>query len=282
MLADAPAPAPAPPRPRVGRRGGAVGPAQVGRAALVVYASVAVLIPLAALVGRAGALGPARFVDAVTTLQARDALLLTVGTSALATLVNTVAGLGVAWVLARDRFWGQGVLNAVVDLPFALPTVVAGVTLYTLYGPESPLHLNATGSWTGITLAVTFVTLPLTVRGVQPLLEGRAFTAERAAETLGASPARIFATITLRELAPAILTGAGLAFARALGEYGSVVFISNNLPYRTEVASSYIYSLTDAGDTGAAAAVSVTLLLGALAVMAVVHRVAGRSQRWYA
>jgi sulfate transport system permease protein len=185
----------------------------------------------------------------------------------VATLVNTLAGLATAYVLVRDSFPGKAVLNTLIDLPFALPTVVAGVTFYTLYGPDSPFHVNITGTWLGITVAIMFVTLPFCVRSVQPVLESLQRDVESAAATLGASTFRIFRTVVLPALTPSLLTGAGLAFARALGEYGSVVFISNNLPFHSEVASSYVYSLLSSNDNQGAAAVSIALLCGGLIVL---------------
>lgn len=233
----------------------------------LLYLSLIVLIPLAALLTKAFSGGVGAFWDAVSAKESLDALGLTLLCAAVGSLVNAVAGLATAWVLVRDRFPGQGLLNSVIDLPFALPTVVAGVTLYTLYGPLSPMHVNVTGMWVGITLAITFVTLPFTVRAVQPVLQAMTFSAESAASTLGASAPRVFATVTLPALLPALLTGTGLAFARAIGEYGSVVFISNNLPYRSQVASSYVYSLTTSGQTASAGAVAVALLSIALIVL---------------
>ncbi len=232
------------------------------------YVSLVVLIPFAALVTKAFSGGPGAFFAAVTQRESLDALGLTLLCAFVASAINAVAGLATAWVLVRDRFIGQGALNAVIDLPFALPTVVAGVTYYTLYGPRSPLRVNITGTWIGVTVAIMFVTLPFTVRSVQPILEALTFNAEAAASTLGASSARVFRTVTLPALLPALLTGTGLAFARAIGEYGSVVFISNNLPYRSQVASAYIYSLANTNQTRSAGAVSVALLVIALVVLA--------------
>jgi len=231
------------------------------------FYSLIVLIPLAALVSSAFTNGWGAFWRAATQVEALDAYELTIGCAVLGALINAVSGLGIAWVLARDAFWGKAVLNALIDLPFALPTVVAGVTFYTLYGPHSPVHLTLTGTWVGITVAVVFVTLPFSVRSVQPVIETMSFTAEAAAATLGASNTRIFRTITLPTLLPAIVTGAGLAFARAMGEYGSVVFISNNLPFKTQVASSYIYSLSSAGDNIGAAAAAVMMMVIALVAL---------------
>jgi len=245
----------------------------------VLYLSLIVLIPLAALLTNAFNGGLGSFWRAITQTEAIDALRLTLLCSLGAALLNAVAGTATAWILVRDRFVGQGVLNAIIDLPFALPTVVAGVTFYTLYGPLSPVHVNVTGTWIGITLAIMFVTLPFTVRSVQPVLESLTFNAEAAAATLGASSAHVFRTITLPTLMPSILTGTGLAFARAIGEYGSVVFISNNLPYRSEVASSYIFSLSTSGQTNAAASVAVLLLFLALVVLAVFNLTSTRLAR---
>ena len=233
----------------------------------VTYLSLLVLIPLAALLTNAFNKGFGSFWSAVTQPESLDALRLTLLCAFVASAINAVAGLATAWILVRDRFVGQGILNAIIDLPFALPTVVAGVIFYTLYGPLSPFHVNVTGTWIGITVAIMFVTLPFSVRSVQPVLESLTFSAESAAATLGASPVRVFRTITLPALMPALLTGTGLAFARAIGEYGSVVFISNNLPYRSEVASSYIYSLAVSNQTNSAASVAVALLIIALALL---------------
>jgi len=251
----------------------------LGRGVAMLYVSLLVLIPLAALLTNAFNDGLASFWRAITQTEAIDAIRLTLLCSLGAALLNAVAGTATAWILVRDRFWGQGILNAVIDLPFALPTVVAGVTFYTLYGPLSPVHVNVTGSWIGITIAIMFVTLPFTVRSVQPVLESLTFSAEAAAATLGASSARVFRTITLPTLMPSILTGTGLAFARAIGEYGSVVFISNNLPYRSEVASSYIYSLSTSGQTNSAASVAVLLLILALVVLGVFNLTSTRMAR---
>jgi sulfate transport system permease protein len=245
----------------------------------ITYLSLIVLIPLAALLTNAFNKGLGSFWTAVTQTESIDALRLTLICAFIGSAINAVAGLATAWILVRDRFVGQGILNAIIDLPFALPTVVAGVIFYTLYGPLSPFHVNITGTWIGITVAIMFVTLPFTVRSVQPVLESLTFSAEAAASTLGASPIRVFRTITLPALMPAILTGTGLAFARAIGEYGSVVFISNNLPYRSEVASSYIYSLAVSDQTNSAASVAVALLVIALVLLIVFNVTAQRLAR---
>jgi sulfate transport system permease protein len=243
------------------------------------YISLLVLIPLAALLTNAFNHGLGAFWSAATGTESLDALRLTVTCSLLAATFNAVAGTATAFVLARDSFWGKAMLNTLIDLPFALPTVVAGVTFYTLYGPLSPFHVNITGSWVGITVAIMFVTLPFSVRSVQPVLESLSLDAEAAASTLGASPFHVFRTITLPAILPALLTGTGLAFARALGEYGSVVFISNNLPYRSEVASSYVYSLVSSGQVSSAASVAFVLLSCALVVLIASNVIARRLAR---
>jgi sulfate transport system permease protein len=247
----------------------------VAKGVAVGYISLLVMIPLAALLTNAFKGGPGAFWRAAISTESVDALKLTIVCSFLAAVFNAVAGTATAFVLVRDKFPGQGILNTIIDLPFALPTVVAGITFYTLYGPHSPFHVNITGSWIGITVAIMFVTLPFSVRSVQPVLESLSLDAEAAAATLGASSFRIFRTVTLPAILPALLTGTGLAFARALGEYGSVVFISNNLPYHSEVASSYVYSLVSSGQVASAASVAVVLLCLALLVL-IASNVIGR------
>lgn len=234
------------------------------------YVSLLLAIPLLALATHALAGGPAGWWTAVTQPEALRAIGLTVGCAALATLTSVLMGLATAWVLVRDTFPGKSMLNAIIDLPFALPTVVAGVTFMTLYGPQSPLHVNLAGTWMGIVVALLFVTLPFCVRTVQPVLETRSWTAEVASTSLGASKVRTFTHITLPSLLPSIATGAGLAFARAVGEFGSVVFISGNRPFHTEVGSAYIFMLTQSQNFDAAAAVSLALMVIALAVIVIV------------
>ncbi len=195
------------------------------------------------------------------------ALKLTLISSLAVAAFNAVAGVVIAWVLVRDEFRGKQAVNAVIDLPFALPTIVAGLTLLSLYGPNSPFHLNVADTRVGIFFALAFVTLPFSVRSVQPVLAELDRETEEAAASLGASSAGVLWRIILPSLAPAMLAGAGLAFARAVGEFGSVVLISGNLPFKTEVASSWIYSLTQSDDLSGAAAVSVVLVLIALLVL---------------
>jgi sulfate/thiosulfate transport system permease protein len=229
----------------------------IGGSLTAFYLGLVVMLPLAALVASSAGSG---FWAAVTASQGWAALKLTVLISLLVAVINTVTGLLVAWVLVRDDFPGKRLVNALIDLPFALPTIVAGLTLLSLYGKDSPVGLDLAYSRAGVGLALLFVTLPYVVRAVQPVLEEFDTEMEEAATSLGASATMVFGRIVLPNLWPALLTGAGLAFGRALGEFGSVVLISGNLPYRTEVASVYISGLIESGSPASAAAVSVVLL----------------------
>ena len=192
---------------------------------------------------------------------------MTLSLSAIVAVVNSIAGLAIAFVLVRDDFRGKAFLSAVIDLPFALPTIVAGLTLLALYGVNSPFHVNLAGTQLGVAAALLFVTLPFCVRSVQPVLAELDAETEEAAASLGASPPQVLRRIVLPSILPAVLAGAGLAFARAVGEFGSVVLISGNLPFKTEVASSKVYSLFESGDLPAASAVSVVLVAISLLVL---------------
>lgn len=238
-----------------------------GRSLSVTYLSLLVVLPIAAILSTAFAGGWGAFWAAVSQPEAVAALRLTLLCSLGVALFNSLAGLLIAWVLVRDEFRGKRIVSAVIDLPFALPTIVAGLTLLTLYGPNSPFGINVANSSIGILVALAFVTLPFSVRSVQPVLAEFDRETEEAAASLGASSPLILRRIILPSLAPAMLAGAGLAFARAVGEFGSVVLISGNLPFKTEVASSWIYSLSQSDELGAAASVSVVLILIALVVL---------------
>jgi len=228
------------------------------------YLSFIVLLPLAALAWRAAG---GSFWSTVSGPQAVSALELTLVASLAVASVNAVFGTLIAWVLVRDRFRGSSVVNAVIDLPFALPTIVAGLTLLSLYGPQSPVGINIAYTRTAIFLALLFVTLPFVVRTVQPVLHELDREVEEAAASLGASDAAIFRRIVLPNIAPAVLSGVALAFARAVGEFGAVVLISGNLPYRTEVASVFVFGQLESGNTAGAAAVSVVLLAISFAIL---------------
>ncbi len=259
------------PTSRRGRRSVGTAVARVGGPALAVtYLSLLVLLPLAALLSKALSGGWSPFWAAVTQPEAVAALELTLAASAIVAVVNSFAGMAIAFVLVRDDFRGKALVSAVIDLPFALPTVVAGLTLLALYGPHSPFHVNLAGTRLGVGAALAFVTLPFCVRSVQPVLAELDPETEEAAASLGATPRQVLRRVILPGIVPAVLAGAGLAFARAVGEFGSVVLISANLPFKTEVASSWIYSLTqsDAPDAlSAASAVSVVLVAVSLLVL---------------
>jgi sulfate transport system permease protein len=234
------------------------------------YLSVIVLLPLAALSWRAHGW------NAITSAQAVSSLKLTLGVSVLVALVNAVAGTMIAWTLVRDRFVGQGFVNALVDLPFALPTIVAGLTLLALYGPKSPAGINVAFTRWAILLALLFVTLPFVVRTVQPVLLELDTEMEDAAASLGAGRLATFRRVILPNVLPAILSGVALAFARAVGEFGSVVLISGNLPFKTEVVSVYVFGRIESGDAGGAAAASVVILTISFVVLLAI----GGFRRW--
>jgi sulfate transport system permease protein len=256
---------------------GGVGPLGLGVGGL--WLSLIVLLPLAAVATRSLDNGVGGLWDAVTAPAALAALVLTVVISLIVTLINVVAGTLVAWVLVRDEFPGKRYVNALIDLPFALPTIVASIVLLALYGPRSPigLHLNATRP--ALVIALLFVTLPFVVRSVQPVLIEVDREAEQAAASLGAGNWTIFRRIILPAMAPALLGGAGLAFARAIGEFGSVVLIGGGIPHKTEVASQYIAKQIEIDRPVNAAAVSMTLLAISFLVLLVLRVVATRGRR---
>ncbi len=204
------------------------------------------------------------------------ALKLTIGASIAVALVNAVVGTLLAWVLVRDDFRGKVLVNAVIDLPFALPTIVAGLTLLALYGPQSPVGIDLAYSRAAIVLAMLFVTLPFVVRTVQPVLLELDREMEEAAASLGAKESQIFRRIVFPNLFPGILSGVALAFAKAVGEFGAVVLITGNLPFDTEVASVYVFGQLESGNSGAAAAVSVVLLLLSFGILLLI----GGVRRW--
>jgi sulfate/thiosulfate transport system permease protein len=259
------------PRAERVRRGGGLG---LGIA--TGYLSGIVLLPLAAVLLRSTERGLDGFWRAVSNPQAVAALRLTLLVSLAVVVVNAVAGTAIAWVLVRDRFRGKAVVNALIDLPFALPTIVAGLTLLALYGPRGPVGVNVAYTKVGLTLALLFVTLPFVVRTVQPVLLELDTEMEEAARSLGARPAAVFRRIVFPNLLPAILSGAALAFARALGEFGAVVLISGNQPFRTEVAAVYIFGQIESDNVTGAAAVSVVLLGLSLLVLFAI----GGVRRW--
>ncbi len=242
------------------------GPA-LGRGLVTLYLSVIVLIPLAALVANSTDEGLSTFWAAIKNPEGWAALKLTLMASAIVVVVNLITGLAIAWVLVRDDFPGKKIVNSVIDLPFALPTIVAGITLLALYGDDSPIGIHAAYTKVAVVMALLFVTLPFVVRAVQPVLLELDRDMEEAAASLGASPFTVFRRIVLPNLRPALFAGAALAFARAIGEYGSLILLTGNTPYKTEVSSVFIFSQIESGNQVTAAALSVELLVIALAVL---------------
>jgi sulfate/thiosulfate transport system permease protein len=257
---------------------GGVGP--LGLGVTMVWLSLIVLLPLAALTVKALDGGLGGIWDAISAPSARAALVLTVVISLIVAAINVVVGTLIAWVLVRDEFRGKGLVNAVIDLPFALPTIVASIVLLSLYGPQSPIDVHLYATRPALVVALLFVTLPFVVRSVQPVLMEVDREAEEAAASLGASNLVTFRRVILPALVPALLSGAGLAFARAVGEFGSVVLIGGGIPRETEVASQYIAKQIEVDRPEAAAAVSIALLLIAFAVLVSLRLLAARTQRY--
>ena len=247
--------------------------------ASVAWLTLIVLLPLAAVVVTSLEGGLAAFWASITNAQALAAMELTLVVSIAVAAIDAVMGTLIAWVLVRDDFPGKRFVNALIDLPFALPTIVAGLTLLALYGPKGPTGINIAYTQAAVALALLFVTLPFVVRAVQPVLLGLDREAEEAAASLGAGPATVFHRIILPALRPALLAGVGLAFGRAIGEFGSIVLISGNLPYRTEVASVFVYGQIESGNTAGAAAVSVLLLAVSFVALLGISLLARRGER---
>jgi sulfate transport system permease protein len=262
--------------PRVGLRLPGIG-AGLGRGAVVLYLSLIVLLPMAALTDQSLSQGLGHFWDQVSQGQALRSLKLTLVCSLIVVAINAVFGTIIAWLLVRDQFPGKSVVNAVIDLPFALPTIVAGLTLLALYGPKSPVDVNVAYTRWAVVMALMFVTLPFVVRAVQPLLIEMDREMEEAAASLGAGGFTVFRRIIFPNLLPGLAAGVALAFARALGEYGSVLLFAGGLP-DTQVSSVFIRQQIESGNDTGAAAVSVVLLLAALLCLAFVSLI----QRWSA
>jgi sulfate transport system permease protein len=249
----------------------------------VLYLSLIVLVPLAALVIKSTSLTWQRFWEIVSDPRVTASYRLSFGASLAAALINTVFGFIVAWVLVRYRFPGKKVVDALVDLPFALPTAVAGIALTSIYAANGWIgrYLEAWGvkvAFTplGVMLAMTFIGLPFVVRTLQPILEDLDPEIEQAAASLGATRRQTIARVILPELWPAILTGFALAFARALGEYGSVVFISGNMPMRTEITPLLIIIKLEQYDSAGAAAIAVVMLAASFSLLLLINLL----QRW--
>jgi sulfate transport system permease protein len=250
------------------------------------YLSLIVLIPLAAAVLRSGSLGPDRFWQIATEPRTIAALRLSFGGGLIAALVNAVLGVVVAWVLTRYRFPGRRVIDAAVDLPFALPTAVAGIALTALYAPQgwigqllAPLGMKVAFTPIGIVIALIFVGLPFVVRTVQPVLANLDREVEEAAATLGARRIQTILRVLLPSLLPAILTGFALALARAVGEYGSVIFIAGNLPFISEIAPLLIVIHLEEFDYAGATTIATLMLAISFAMLLFINLIQGFSRR---
>jgi sulfate transport system permease protein len=270
---------PTPQRRRGGARTTLTAGSSLGLGIAVTWFSLLVLIPLTAIVATSAERGWSGYIDTLTNSQTMAAIQLTVGQSLLVTAVNVVMGTLIAWVLVRDRFWGKAVLDVIIDIPFALPTIVAGLVLLGLYGQSSPIGLDWAYTERAVFLALAFVTLPFIVRTVQPVLEELDHDVEEAAASLGAKRLTIFRRIILPSLVPAIAAGAALSFARAIAEYGSLVLLSGNKPFTTEVVSVRVLSFIENGSTASAAAVASLMLAVALVVIVVLDVVQRRVSR---
>jgi len=250
---------------------------RVGAATL--WLSVIVLLPLAAILWQSAKGGWDAFVSAVTSNAAIESFKVTLSISIGVTVINAVFGLLVAWVLTRDDFLGKRLVDAVIDLPFALPTIVASLVMLALYGPNSPVGLHLQHTQWGVGVALLFVTLPFVVRSVQPVLLELDQEVEEAAASLGANNPTIFTKVILPALLPSLLSGAGLAFSRAIGEFGSVVLIGGAVPGETEVSSQWIRTLIENDDRTGAAAISIVLLAISFVVLFILRAVGSRAAR---
>ena len=278
---------PASPEGRRPRRAGRPTPrntltrgAGLGLGIAMLWFSLLVLIPLTAVVVTAAEGGWRRYFSVLTNDQTWAAVTLTVSEALLVTVINIVMGTVIAWVLVRDRFPGKALLDVVIDVPFALPTIVAGLVLLSLYGPNSPLGVHWAFTEQAVMLALAFVTLPFIVRTVQPVLEELEADVEEAAASLGASRLTILRRIILPSLTPAITAGAALSFARAISEYGALVLLSGNRPFQTEVVSVRVLTFIENGNLQSAAALASVMLFIALVVIVALDIVQRRvSQR---
>ena len=249
----------------------------------VAYLSIIVLLPLSALVLRPATLGLDGFLGVLTDSRVLAALRLSFGAAAIAALVNAFFGLIVAWILVRYDFPGKRIVDALVDLPFALPTAVAGIALATIYAPNgwigglvAPLGIKIAFTPLGVLLALIFIGLPFVVRSLQPVLQDLDKEVEEAAVSLGANRAQTFRLVILPAILPALLTGFALAFARAVGEYGSVIFIAGNMPLVSEIAPLLIVIKLEQFDYAGAAAIGVIMLAASFLILLVINLV----QRW--
>jgi sulfate transport system permease protein len=249
--------------------------------------SLVVLIPLASVVLKAAEFQPAQFIAVAFSERAVHAYLLSFGASLAAALVNAVFGVVVAWALVRYRFPGKAVISAMVDLPFALPTAVAGIALATLYSQNglvgaalAPLGIKLAYNPVGITIALTFIGLPFVVRTIEPVLRDLSVDVEEAAASLGAGRYETVLRVVLPALGPAWLTGFALAFARGVGEYGSVIFIAGNRPYESEIAPLLIVIQLQQFDMAGASSIALVMLLISFVMLLVINGVQAWSRRF--
>ncbi|MGO9506168.1 MAG: sulfate ABC transporter permease subunit CysT [Mycobacterium sp.] len=271
---------PAPPRrPANANDAGRPGATSLRVGVATLWLSVIVLLPLAAIAWQAIGGGWQAFWLAITSHAALESFRVTLTISVVVTVVNVVLGLLTAWVLVRDDFVGKWLIDAVIDLPFALPTIVTSLVMLALYGKNSPVGLHLQHTPPGVAMALAFVTLPYTVRAVQPVLLALDREVEEAAAALGATGPKVFTSIVLPALLPALLTGAGMSFSRAVGEFGSVVTIGGAVPGHTEVSSQWIRSLIENDDRTGAAAISIVLLSISFLVLLILRIVGGRAAK---
>jgi sulfate transport system permease protein len=268
-----------PRRPSGARAFGRSGGTSLRVGVAILWLSVIVLLPLAAIAWEAAGGGWQAFWLAITSHAATESFRVTLTISVGVTVVNTVFGLLIAWVLARDDFVGKRLVDAIIDLPFALPTIVASLVMLALYGNKSPIGLHLQHTAGGVAVALAFVTLPFVVRAVQPVLLEIDRETEEAAASLGAGGLKIFTSVVLPSLTPALLSGAGLAFSRAIGEFGSVVLIGGAVPGKTEVSSQWIRTLIENDDRTGAAAISIVLLSISFVVLLLLRVIGARAAR---
>jgi sulfate transport system permease protein len=261
------------------RKGSSYGTTSLSVGAASIWISVIVLLPLAAILWQSAGGGWGAFVDAVTYPSAVASFKVTLTISLGVAIVNTFFGLLVAWVLTRDDFVGKRLVDAIIDLPFALPTIVASLVMLALYGNNSPLGIHVQHTRWGVGVALLFVTLPFVVRSVQPVLLELDREVEEAAASLGANNWTIFRAVILPALLPSLLSGAGLAFSRAVGEFGSVVLIGGGIPGETQVSSQWIATLLEYNDRTSAAAISIVLLVVSFLILFILRFVGGRAAK---
>jgi sulfate transport system permease protein len=253
----------------------------------MLYLGIIVLLPLAALLLKAGEVGPARFWQIISSPRAMAAFQITFAAAAIATVINAVYGLLMAWILVRYRFPGRRLLDALMDIPFALPTAVAGLALTALYASNGwfgsalePAGIKIVYTIFGVALAMAFTSVPFVVRTVQPVLEDLDPQIEQASATLGAYPFTIFRRVIFPVIFPAYLSGCALAFARSLGEFGAVVFIAGNIPFQTEIAALLVYIRLEEFDYPAASAIAAVLLLSAFVILLATNAIQARLLRY--